>query len=150
MFDTTQDKTHFLSSAETRSLFMIITLLLTYGYYFRRVGPSATASGQLGTLLIVTIVFIVMQILARRLMPFVFTRRSSSPLETWALLKASRLAYFVLLAGTFSTLLLSLITSQGWLIPNIVLTVVLAELTEHTTALLLMRSARSVLHLSHA
>lgn len=150
MFNIVQEnKSNFLSFKEKTNLLTIFSLVLTYGFYFFRVLQSNSTNLQLGTLLSVTIIFILMQILLRSVMPFVFKQEaqsSSSTLEKEALLQANKAAYYVLLAGIFASLILSISSATSfWLIPNMVLFVVLSELTKQTAELVLLRRSQLTL-----
>ncbi|MCA9839645.1 MAG: hypothetical protein KC422_22235 [Trueperaceae bacterium] len=147
MFFTPQaQKSRFVSFKEKANLLTIISIFLTYGFYFFRVFQADFKSLQLGMLLSVTIIFIFIQILTRSMLPFVFKHQRQikmSMQENEAILKANRVAYFVLLSGVMTSLLLSILNAASfWLNLNIVFFVVLSEITKFSAELVLLHSSQ--------
>lgn len=132
-----------VSFKEKSNAINIITILLTYGYYFSKVlyEGDPLNSNHIGALIGVTLVFIVVQILGQSILAAMSSKEvkagsSASGAES----KAYKLAYIVLATGTFTALALSLLSMPGfWIFQNILFFFVLSQLTKLTSEMMFLR-----------
>lgn len=138
-----QNKLSSVSFKEKRNTLNIITILLTYGYYFGKVmyGGDPLNPNHIGTLIGVTLVFIVVQILGQSVLAAMSKEvKAHSSDEEYAESKAYKFAYIVLVTGVFTALLLSLLNMPAfWIFQNVVFFFVLAELTRFTSEIVFLR-----------
>lgn len=147
MISTHQDKLSFRSFKEKQNGVSILALLVTYGYYFASVLQSTDPinSQHVGTLFTMTIIYVLVQLATQFLMPRLFAneaRAVAAGFESGAELKAYKATYFVLLAGVFTSLTLSLVNMPSfWVVQNLVFFFVISELSKYLIELVLLRRA---------
>jgi len=147
MISTHQDKLIFRSIKAKQNSVSILALLLTCGYYFTSVMRSADPinSQHVGTLFTMTIIYVLVQLAAQFFMPRLFAneaRALPTGLDYEAELKAYKATYFVLLAGVFTSLTLSLVNMPSfWVVQNLAFFFVLSEFSKYLIELMLLRRA---------
>lgn len=147
MISTHQDKLIFRSIKAKQDSVSILALLLTYGYYLTSVMRSADPinSQHLGALFTMTFIYVLVQLAVQFLMPRLFVNEAqafAAGFEYEAELKAYKATYFVLLAGVFTGLILSLVNMPSfWVVQNLVFFFVISELSKYLIELVLLRRA---------
>jgi len=140
-----QNRLSSLSFKEKSNALNIITILLTYGYYFSTVlyGGDPLNANHIATLIGVTLVFIVVQISGQSILAAIMPKEAklrSSELGLQTESKAYKSAYIVLGTGVFTALMLSLVNMPTfWIFQNIVFFFVLAELTKFISEIMFLR-----------
>jgi hypothetical protein len=145
MISTHQNKLSFRSFKEKQNGLSILALLVTYGYYITSIMRSADPinSQHIGTLITMTIIYVLIHLTAQLLMPRLFPNEAqavASGFESEAELQAYKVTYFVLLAGVFTSLTLSLVNMPSfWVVQNLLFFFMISELGKNLIELVLLR-----------